>query len=141
MIIGRSMAMSVYVWIVVIILIAAILVYQRNQNPVEKEDVSDARYIVGVGGQYDGQSIPVEKEMVLGRDSTKCSLIYSDIPGISSVHCKVKKSDNAIILRDLGSSFGTFKSNGEKLVPNRDYILEPGDMFYLAKPDNTFIVK
>lgn len=134
--------MTIYVWVVIIVLIIAIIVYRNSQKPQVKEDVSDARYIIGLGGIYDGQRFLIEKEIIIGRDPTRCSLVYHDAAeGISSVHCKVTKADGAVIITDLGSSYGTFRGNGEQMGRGMTYRLEPGDTFYLANTKNTFIIK
>lgn len=43
-----------------------------------------------------------------------------------------------VLLMDLGSTYGTFLSDGTKLEPNKPYYLNYGQSFYLVDPANTF---
>lgn len=82
--------------------------------------------------------------LTIGRDYRICSIVYPDnTPGVSSVHCEISY-DPAIgkcILIDKGSSYGTFLSNGEKLIAGKAYYLNSLDSFYLASTDNMFEIR
>lgn len=100
------------------------------------------RKIVGVGGIFSGTSFPVSDPVLLGRDPHRCSIVYpADAPGISSSHCEVRVSGPGLILTDLGSSYGTFLSDGRKLTPHQPVELAPGSSFYLAARENSFQVE
>lgn len=134
--------MQNYIWIVLIIFIAAIMTYLKSTKPQEKEPEGDERFLIGMGGIYNGQTFPIGKEVVIGRDVNQCGIIYPNgTKGVSSVHCKVRIEGDRVALIDLASTYGTFRDNGEKLSPNTIYYLETGDGFYVGDGENTFLVK
>lgn len=99
-----------------------------------------ASMLMGVSGMYKNNSFPLSaNKLVFGRDINKVNIVFSkDTPGISSVHCEIRNDGQRIILIDKGSSYGTFLSNGTKLVPDKPYVLNKGDKFYLANKNNQF---
>lgn len=129
-------------WILVLIFAAAVITYLRSVRTKEEDNSGDERYLIGMGGIYKGQTFPIGKEIVIGRDANQCGIIYSNgTKGVSSVHCKVKIEKERVALIDLASSYGTFRDNGERLSPNMIYYLGPGDGFYVGDAENTFLVK
>lgn len=102
------------------------------------------RTVVGircVSGAQAGATYRLEREVRIGRDPKRCSIILpKDERGISGLHCSVEPtSDGAIRLTDLGSSYGTFV-NGQKLAANTPRILRAGERFQLADGNNRFEV-
>lgn len=99
-----------------------------------------ASTLQGIAGMYKGCSFPLlNGSLVFGRDSKHSSIVFSmSTPGISSIHCEIRKEGDKIILVDRDSSYGTFLSNGTKLIPNKPYVLNTGDKFYLANHNNQF---
>lgn len=99
--------------------------------------------LISMGEQYNGTQFAVgSRAVVIGR-SPSCTIVFaSDTPGISSRHCSVEWNDlsGQFILKDLDSSYGTFLSSGERLIPNTAYTLKIGDIFYLAEKKNSFMV-
>lgn len=99
-------------------------------------------YLVGSGGIFAESVIPVENEVIVGRDPKVCQLVY---PGtnreVSGVHCKIQNSNGMITITDLGSTNGTFLKSGEKLSPNTPYTLQGGQGFYLGNRDNIFVIR
>lgn len=134
--------MGNYIWIILVIFLIAIAAYIKSTRHSEPENNGDERYLIGMGGMYKGQTFPIGNEVIIGRDASKCSIVYpNDEKGVSSVHCKVIKDGEKIAVTDLASRYGTFRDNGEKLSPNTLYYLGPGDGFYVGNPNNTFLVK
>lgn len=96
-------------------------------------------HLLGIGGTFDEAKFPLEEKIIFGRDTSRCFAIYPpDIRKISRVHCSVDIKNGKVIVTDLGSSYGTYLENGEKLEANKPYYLNYGDSFYLAEPTNTF---
>lgn len=94
----------------------------------------------GSSGQYAGRQIPVGKVMTFGR-TTGCDVTFPEgTPGISRVHCQVAPGSGVVILTDLGSSMGTFLSNGTRLNPNQPHTLRNGESFYLGNQSQSFRV-
>ncbi len=134
--------MQNYIWILVLIFVAAVIAYLKSIRNKEEENCGDERYLIGMGGIYGGQTFPIGKEIVIGRDVNQCGIIYPNgSKGVSSVHCKVRIENERVALIDLSSSYGTFRDNGERLSSNMVYYLGPGDGFYVGDAENIFLVK
>ena len=84
---------------------------------------------------------PVDKVIKIGRDSSFCDIVFPmDTAGVSRKHCAVMASPEGIVyVMDLGSSVGTFLSNGRKLSPNEWTAVDGG--FYVASEKYTFTIK
>lgn len=52
----------------------------------------------------------------------------------------VRANEECFLLTDLGSSYGTFLGNGQKLTANVAEKLYAGDTFYLCDTNNRFAV-
>ena len=77
--------------------------------------------------------------IILGR-SKDCKIVYSDnTPGVSGKHCAITwdPDKKEFILKDMGSTYGTFLDSGMKLDPSKVYRLKPGESFYLGERTNT----
>jgi hypothetical protein len=95
--------------------------------------------IKALSGHFNGQNFQVGSKIIIGRDGGKCSISFPvDSAGISGIHCEIYLEGNTAYIRDLGSSYGTFLSNGSKLAAKAPQRLNNGDRFYIADPENTF---
>jgi S1-C subfamily serine protease len=117
--------------------------FRRRRGALESPQPLQARTTLrGITGFYGGQSIGLEGiTLVLGRDPHAVQLVYPDhVTEISKRHCQVRHdaSTGRVMLEDLGSSNGTFLSNGKALKPGTAVELKVGDRFYLASPANQF---
>lgn len=102
---------------------------------------SEGLGIIGVTGYFAGRKFGVEKHIIIGRDSKKVQIIFPDkTMGVSAVHCELRNVNGALMITDLGSSYGTFLSNGMKLVPSSPHLINIGDEFYLGAVENKFKV-
>ena len=98
--------------------------------------------LTGLSGYFEGKAFSVESQIRLGRDSNVCAAAFPvDQPGISGCHCQIVLENNAVYLKDLGSSFGTFMADGTKLTAQLPVKLKDGDRFYLADAANLFEIK
>lgn len=86
----------------------------------------------GIGGQYQGAEIPFEGDLLIGRDPAKCQLVVSNDTSVSGLHCKIQTLGNDVYLTDLGSSNGTFLSDGTRLDPQKPVRLSNGKSFRLG---------
>ncbi len=97
-----------------------------------------------VSPQHNGMVVPLHGQPVqLGRDTTICRLVYQDgTPGVSSKHCQVyyEPRERVFVLTDLGSTYGTFLADGQRLAPNAPVKLAPGASFYLGEAVNMVYV-
>ena len=90
--------------------------------------------------QHRSRTVQLGSEPVVAGRSPKCSIIYrDDTPGVSGTHCSVAwdAAKHTFIVKDLGSSYGTYLESGMRLEPNREYLLKPGESVYLGDKTNT----
>lgn len=93
-------------------------------------------------GRLAGKMYTISGKSVIGRNPEKCNVLYpTDERGVSGVHCEVISNGAMLTVCDLGSSYGTYLENGQKLAPNTPVVLKNGDKFYVASRDNTFEVR
>jgi hypothetical protein len=100
------------------------------------------KYLQGNSGTFSDQEIPVEDEVIMGRDASICQLVFpASESGISGVHCKLQNIDGTCWqLTDMGSTNGTFLDSGVRLAPYEPQQLSDGQRFYLGDRENTFTV-
>ena len=95
--------------------------------------------------EHNGMKIPLGNTVFLiGRDAQECALVYGDnTPGVSNRHCQVAfdKLNLQFVITDLGSTYGTFLMNGQKLNANVPYRLSSGESFYVGDPANAIRVE
>ena len=98
--------------------------------------------VIAVGGTLNGKRYSVSGPVKIGRDSSKCAIAFPvNTQGVSGIHCEVAFDGAVCYVKDLNSSYGTFTMNGKKLAPNVPQILQSGEKFYLASPENAFEVR
>lgn len=104
--------------------------------------VRGAPKIIGTQGIFANNSFTVTGCMVMGRSRAKCHLLFPEnTPGVSKVHCELRIVNGGLYLMDRGSSYGTFLANGVRLNPNQPYLLHDGEVFFLAAPQHSFLVR
>ncbi|MCD8365206.1 MAG: trypsin-like peptidase domain-containing protein [Clostridiales bacterium] len=105
-------------------------------------DPNDSGFrIQGEKGVYANRRFSIIGVVKMGRDSQVNQLSYpAGTKGISRVHCEVFVADGQVYIRDLGSSYGTFIGNGQRLMANQPTPLMPGDRFCLGSPEESFVV-
>ncbi|MCM1103419.1 MAG: trypsin-like peptidase domain-containing protein [Clostridium sp.] len=104
--------------------------------------VRGAPKIIGTQGIFANNSFTVTGCMVMGRSRAKCHLLFPEnTPGVSKVHCELRIVNGGLYLMDRGSSYGTFLGNGARLSPNQPYLLHDGEVFFLAAPQHSFLVR
>ncbi len=98
--------------------------------------------LIAIGGILNGKKFNLAGSARLGRDASRCAIVYPmGTQGVSALHCEVTFDGNVCYLKDLGSSYGTFTAAGTKLTKDVPVMLRSGDKFYLASPDNTFEIR
>ncbi len=99
-------------------------------------------HLIGLSGYFAGKKYSMAANAVIGRDSTRCNVVYPpEQPGVSGLHCMIRVDGGIVTLTDCGSSFGTFLENGTKLIPNEPVMLRSGDRFFVADRENLFEVR
>lgn len=95
--------------------------------------------LTGVSGEFAGKSFPLQDSLIIGRDPARCNIIFPEkTPGVSALHCELRREGAGLSITDLGSSYGTFLNNGARLSPNAPYPIKSGDTFYLGEAANSF---
>ncbi len=109
----------------------------KNQNKK-----SQPYKLKGIEGQYAGAVFPVDSEIVLGRSQEDADIIYSaETPGISRKHCSIRPTqEGQLLIKDLGSTQGTYFADGTRLNANVSYRIQRGECFYLASKRETYKV-
>jgi len=98
------------------------------------------RGIRGTGGQYKNTTFDVGERTLIGRDPTRCSIVFAaQTPGVGSLHCEILRVGEGFKIIDHKSKYGTFLS-GAKIQQNVPVVLKVGSSFYLGDPRNSFIV-
>lgn len=79
------------------------------------------------------------KRILIGRDKNQCMMAFPEgAPGVSKKHCVVYVDGNDIYITDLGSSYGTYLANGQRIPANQPVKINSGDLICLAT-DQTVI--
>lgn len=109
-------------------------------SPIQPiQPIATANYqIRAIGGQLDGKVKLLNASLRFGR-SSRCDVAFpQNAPGISGEHCEVSLEGGRVVLRDLGSSYGTYLNKFTKLEARVPYTLQMGDTFTLADGGQTF---
>ena len=107
---------------------------EENDPSVTRTRLAPPKAVLrGVSGAYFGKIIPIRGRLTIGRGS-ECDLILDEAE-MSRKHAVIENFGDAIYLRDLGSSNGTFV-NG---VQVRDAVLHPDDQ--IAFDRNRFLLE
>ena len=79
------------------------------------------------------------QELRVGRETGKHMLTLHG-EGVSRVHCLLTLREGSIIVRDLGSSNGTWL-NGKRLTSEQDTPISKGDVLAIGSPKERFEVQ
>lgn len=113
--------------------------YQQRTHPVGPVN-GQSLCLSCISGEFRGRTYRLDRQGVLiGRDQG-CTVRFPDgTPGVSSRHCMVRMDPGGTAsLIDLGSTFGTFLSDGRQLPKNYPTPLAPGTRFYLGSTSCMF---
>lgn len=110
--------------------------------PPQPVMANDSGYRVqGETGTFAGRRYAVNGVVCMGRDTQANQVVYPpSAKGISRVHCQVWVKDGQLYLKDVGSSYGTFLGNGQRLAANQAVVLKHGDSFWLGSPNERFVI-
>lgn len=154
--------------LVVIIAVVVVVMTRRKQPPVLIEPVQEQASVLtsgpvqpqpparppvsppiagdsglriqGTAGQFAGRRFAIAGQLRIGRDPARNDLVYpADSQGVSGVHCVLIVEGGRLLLKDLGSTYGTFVG-GNRLAANAPTELRVGDRFYLGSERETFII-
>lgn len=145
------------VWVVIGVAVAAVagvviflLLQKGKKTPAQVQPVQPAPapapapqkvpVLRSLAQQHNGVRIPIQgRQILIGTSQGDCQVVFRPgTPGVSRRHCSISwdAATGDFILTDLGSSFGTFLENRQKLAQGVPTRLRPGDRFYLGSPEN-----
>ena len=121
---------------------------QLEQQPVHQPIHEESEYrveavIQGVSGLLNGKTymLTAGTPLIFGRRTGKCNVLFkNETKGISGLHCKVKWYNGKVLIKDLGSTYGTWLNEGTRLEPNKYYELPDQGVFYLGSKENMFFM-
>ena len=108
----------------------------------EKKELFPCVFKQSSSGKTKYYPIP-EDGLVFGRDPYLCGVLFSPKePAVSRCHCSVRYNTqtDTFLLEDLGSSYGTFTADGQKIKASSFAVLKNGDKFYVGADKNEFSV-
>ena len=151
---GSSGGVPAAVWVVIGVAVAAVagvviflLLQKGKKTPAQVQPVQPAPapapapqkvpVLRSLAQQHNGVRIPIQgRQILIGTSQGDCQVVFrSGTPGVSRRHCSISwdAATGDFILTDLGSSFGTFLENRQKLAQGVPTRLRPGDRFYLGQ--------
>lgn len=81
-----------------------------------------------------------KNKLVVGRSPNSCNYIINDASRVvSKEHCYIRYDGTYFYICDLSAN-GTYFENGERLVKNKEYRINPGTRFYFVSKKNTYMV-
>lgn len=109
-----------------------------RQNPRD----FDGGAVMGMTGEYEGAVIEIAhlEEIVLGRDTEKCHLIFEQTnTAVSRIHCRIRYNGEVkkYIVTDLSKN-GTYTVDGRRLQPGIPVPLEANTIIYLGDKNTMF---
>lgn len=118
----------------------ALRVGNWKHAPEKKEAIVTGR-LLGLEGTCAGRvvSIPAGRPLRVGREQGAGVLTLTS-SSVSRTHCELFIQNGRMIVRDLGSSNGTWL-NGKRLESNRDASVKPGDRLEIGSKKERFEVQ
>lgn len=138
---------------IVLIILAWLLLFYIMKKSIRQMVSIDEMYhnaansaeavIQGVSGLLNGKTymLTAGTPLIFGRRTEKCNVLFkNETKGISSIHCKIKWYNGKVLIKDLGSTYGTWLNEGTRLEPNKYYELPDQGVFYLGSKENMFFM-
>lgn len=138
---------------IVLIILAWLLLFYIMKKSIRQMVSVDEMYhnaansaeavIQGVSGLLNGKTymLTAGTPLIFGRRTEKCNVLFkNETKGISSIHCKIKWYNGKVLIKDLGSTYGTWLNEGTRLEPNKYYELPDQGVFYLGSKENMFFM-
>ena len=92
-------------------------------------------------GAFAGKRFSLENSVRIGRDPNKNDLVFPEkTHGVSSVHCVLMVNGTSVVLKDLGSTYGTYVAGGRRLAAGEAVTLNIGDQFWLGSENELFVI-
>ncbi len=130
--------------------IVYILKKQKQKPEPKPEEKRRTRiFLTVLSGTLKGKRYEITDKLLIGRDYTKCGVVYPlNEPGVSTVHCILDIDENGYCgLTDNNSRYGVYfyeeigKPAASRLESGRRYILKHTTLFSVADAKNMIEVK
>lgn len=151
----------VAVAVVLVVIIIAVCVSMGKKKNTQAANTPNAAYAPNISGaastakrtpmlrslatQHKGACFAVSNTtLFIGRDPSVCKITFKEgSVGVSGKHCSImyREDTNEFVLTDLGSTYGTFLANGQRLQSNIAYRLKSGETFYVGDKANILLVE
>lgn len=144
-VIAIAIAIAIAVALVAVIVVVIVMKGTNKSQPVQAVQPASAPVqrrpvIYSIAPEHGGMKVSVEERQIqLGRNPSSCQIVFREgTPGVSNHHCQISwdAARSEFIVLDLKSTYGTFMTNGQKIIAGVPYYLKPGDSFYLGDPAN-----
>ena len=110
-----------------------------NQSEVQKPR---KYYVEIIKGVMEGRKYLITGQRTLiGRAEAAVIRYPSDTRGVSRNHCELLQDVNGLMVRDLGSSWGTYIEGKGKIPENQPVALAEGDVISLGSEDVALIIR
>ena len=135
----------------VAVILAAVLAGRKKKKTPEQEEIGKTvpaapqekplrPAVHSLSAQHSDQKVYLKQDEILVGRSRDCRILFRDgTPGVSGRHCSIawNAEKRCFVVRDLGSTYGTYLDSGMKLEANRAYELVAGESIYLGEKANT----
>ena len=132
------------VFVLVLVVVLVVVLTRKKPAPQPVQQAPKQPVIRSMSPQHGGRYAQLSAQPILiGRDAA-CLIAYADgTPGVSGRHCSIAwdPATGDFLLTDMGSTYGTFLSGGQKLTPGVPYHLRAGDNFYVGDRSNELRVE
>lgn len=147
---GPSTGLIIGIAAAVVVIAAVAVLLSKKKSSTKSSDVgktvaaapqapSITPIVRSLSSQHGGKKVAIKNGSVLIGRSSECKIIFKEgTPGVSGKHCAVTwdAEKKNFIVKDMGSTYGTFLESGMKLEANKIYRLKAGDSFYLGEKAN-----
>lgn len=107
--------------------------YQQQYQQKYQQHSQHQPVMECIRGVYAGAKIPINGELMLGLDNTRCNVPFpKNCPGISRVHLRIWAEGGTVMAVDMNSSYGTWLGK-HRMTPGKIYSLPSGTMFAMGK--------
>lgn len=98
-------------------------------------------FMEGCTGTYKGAVIPIEKDIVVGRDEKVCNVVIKQ-PYVGRMHCIIHYNyqNGTYVVTDC-STTGVFYKDGQAFPKNVPVVCTPGTMIVIAGSGDKFLLK
>lgn len=102
------------------------------------DGASNRRHLIGEKGVLAGKRYRLERKLVIGRDPSKCQIVFpKNTPKVSAVHCTLRFDGKTVTVVDENSTCGTF-IDGKQIPKGRPVALHRGQRLSLGSVEQTF---